>query len=215
MLNRSRASLQITHIGRGQTRVLAACCLLITACTAQAGRMVVSSESTPSPFPDQWKHNLCVRNVGGGETFNLLSQPGVVESDAFRSAFEQSLERNLLLAEPSGCKYYIDVDILGVSQPSRGIFITSVEAISHVNYKVFDRNQKPVLLDTVSATYTAGFSDAVVGAVRVERASEGAVRANFEKFLEDLRTKPALTSSTLMEDDGARRLSPPLEGRAA
>src|SRR6266851_9509298 len=80
-------------------------------------------------------------------------------------------------------------DILGVSQPSEGMFVTSVQTISHVNYKIFDRNQKPAFVDTVSSSYTENFS-LLPAVARVQRSSEGAVRTNFDQFLQHLSTKP-------------------------
>ena len=163
--------------------------LPIAACTADSDRMVATSADTPLAFPAAWQHSLCLRTVGGGETWNLLSQAGVVEDTAFRKALETTLAQNHLLAQPSDCKYYLDVDILGVSQPSHGIFITSVQTVSHVNYKIFDLNQKPAFLDTVSSSYTEDFS-LLPAAARVQRASEGAVRTNFDQFLQHLATNP-------------------------
>jgi hypothetical protein len=192
MLSFDKFTLGMAHSHRRRFHLLLGafgCLLPIAACTADAGRMVATSADTPLAFSAAWQHSLCLRTVGGGETLNLLSQAGVVEDAAFREALEKTLEQNQLLAQPSGCKYYLDVDILGVSQPSHGLFVTSVQTISHVNYKIFDTSQKPAFVDTVSSSYTEDFS-LLPAAARAQRASEGAVRTNFDQFLQHLSMKP-------------------------
>lgn len=168
------------------------CLILITGCTyrAEADKMVASPGSQPSAAPDYWQQSLCVRAVEGGEKFNLMSAPGVVEDDAFRSALQQTLERSHLVAKPDSCKYYMDVNLLGISQPSQGLFVASVQAISHINYKIFNADQKPVFLDTVSASFTAGAFESFAAVARVEHAVEGSVRSNFEQFLQHLQARP-------------------------
>ncbi len=173
--------------------VILVCLPLLAACTADAGRMVASSGGVALAFSGGWQHTLCLRTVEGGEKWNLLSQAGVVEDAAFREALEKSLRQNQLIAPQTACKYYLDVNILGVSQPSEGMFVTSVQTISHVNYKIFDRNQKPAFVDTVSSSYTENFS-LLPAVARVQRSSEGAVRTNFDQFLQHLSTKPPAAS---------------------
>jgi hypothetical protein len=165
--------------------ILLACLPPLAACTAEAERMVVSSASSPPGVPTAWQNSLCLRTVEGGDKWNLLSLPGVVEDAALREALEKSLEQRQLVAQPDACKYYLDVDILGVSQPSEGLFVTSVQTMSHVNYKIFDEKQKPVFVDTVSTSYTEEMS-LLPAAARFQHASEGAIRTNFDQFLQHL-----------------------------
>lgn len=61
--------------------------------------------------------------------------------------------------------------------------------ISHVSYKIYDENRKPTFVDTVSASYTEGFS-ALPAVARVQHSAEGAVRANFDQFLRHLAAQP-------------------------
>lgn len=166
--------------------------VLLTACTANADRMIVQPGKGDPIDPGAWAGTLCLRNVIGGEQWNLMSQAGVVEDAALRTALEKTLQQNGLAAPADGCRYFLDVDILGVSQPSHGLFITSVQTDSHLNYKVYDPAQKPVFLDTVSASFTEPFSLSPAVA-RVQYAAEGAVRTNFEQFLKHLAAKqPAI-----------------------
>jgi hypothetical protein len=62
-----------------------------------------------------------------------------------------------------------------------------MEVTSHVNYKVFDAAAQPILLETISAPFTATFSDSPIGFVRIKRANEGSIRASISQFLEKLR----------------------------
>jgi hypothetical protein len=152
--------------------------------------MVAPRDEAASVFPEKWRQNLCVRSVEGGETPSFSSPIGVIENGALRKAFQQSLEQRHLLAQPESCKYNIDVNLLGVSQPGQGLIVTDPQSISHINYKVFDRDQKPVFLDTVSASFTTKPFDAFFAGTRVQHSVEGSVRANFDLFLQHLRTAP-------------------------
>ena len=83
------------------------------------------------------------------------------------------------------CRYFIDVDLLGLSQPTFGF---TFEVTSHANYKVYDAGGKSALLATISGAYTADFAEAPVGSMRLKRANEGAIRASITQFLDRLRT---------------------------
>jgi hypothetical protein len=161
----------------------------LAGCAADADRMDAASTDIPASFAPSWQHDVCLRTVEGGEHEDIMSPAGIVEDPAFRAALTKTLEQSALLARDDACRYHLDVDILGISQPDRGLFVTSVRTDSHVNYKMFDRDQKPVFVDTVSASYTEDFS-LLPAVARVQRASEGAVRANFIQFLQHLAAKP-------------------------
>jgi hypothetical protein len=61
-----------------------------------------------------------------------------------------------------------------------------MEVTSHVNYKVFDTAGQPVMLETISAPFTATFGDSPIGFVRIKRANEGSIRASISQFLSRL-----------------------------
>jgi hypothetical protein len=126
---------------------------------------------------------MCVRTVSGGESTNPLWISEVGNGE-LREALTTSLSNAGLLAPQNSCKYFVDVDLLGVSQPSGGFSMT---AYSHVNYKVYDGAGNPILLATISASYTAGAFDAFAGYVRLKHATEGAMRASISQFLDRLR----------------------------
>jgi hypothetical protein len=159
--------------------------LALSACAtpSEPGNMLVSTPSTMTEYPSALHQALCVRTVTGGEGTNPLWVSNVSSGD-FQSALSASLENAGLLAAPNSCRYQVDVNMLGLSQPGFGL---SMEVTSHVNYKVFDAADQPVLLETITAPYTATFSDSPIGFVRVKRANEGSVKANITQFLALLR----------------------------
>lgn len=162
----------------GMLVVLAGC-----ATGADPGKMAPTTMQDVAIYPEPFRHGMCVRTVTGGETTNPL-WVSKVDNDGFRSALSQSLESAGLGATERSCKFPVDVNLLGLSQPSFGI---SMEVISHVNYKVYGASGTPVLLETISAPFTATFSDSAIGFVRVKRANEGSIRENISGFLAKVR----------------------------
>jgi len=145
--------------------------------------MTVRPTPAEGNFPDALQHAMCVRTVAGGEDTNPLWVSKVGNND-FHSALAGSMDAAALTTSSAACKYPVDVNLLGLSQPSFGL---DMEVTSHVNYKVYDTANQPILLETISASYTAAFSEAFVGVVRAQRANEGSVRANISQFLDKLR----------------------------
>jgi hypothetical protein len=150
---------------------------------ADPEKMVVASETSAPAFPERWQHAMCVRSVVGGEETNPL-WISKVGNDQFRIALASSLDGAGLTAPSGACKYPVDVSLLGLSQPASGFDMT---VTSHVNYKVYDTAGQPVLLETISAAYTApvGFD---TGVARLRKANEGSMRASIEQFFDKLRT---------------------------
>jgi hypothetical protein len=158
--------------------------LLLAACATPADpkRMTVPQASITTGFPESLQNAMCVRSVSGGESTNPLwvSEVGNAE---LREALTISLSNAGLLSPQNSCKYFIDVNLLGVSQPAGGFSIT---VYSDANYKVYDGAGNPILLATISASYTQGMSMAP-GYVRLKRATEGAMRVSISQFLDKLR----------------------------
>lgn len=168
------------------TRLLfvAAVAALLGACAAPAepGRMTVTAAVEQGGFPPALRGAMCVGTVSGGETTNPLwtSQVGNPE---FSQALRDSLSANGLLAA-SGCRFSVDANLLGLSQPIAGLDMT---VTAHVNYRVGVGGQPPFLQETVTTSFTATFSDSPVGVVRLQRANEGAIRNSILALLQRLR----------------------------
>jgi hypothetical protein len=146
---------------------------------SDTGRMSVAAPLDQPNFPSALQHTICIRTVTGGETTNPL-WVSKVDSKDFQTALSVSMKSAGLIAPPDACKYSLDVNLLGLSQPSFGL---DMEVTSHVNYKVFDTAAQPILLETISAAFTATFSDSPIGFVRIKRANEGSIRASISQFL--------------------------------
>ncbi|MFL5284303.1 MAG: hypothetical protein ACJ8AW_25765 [Rhodopila sp.] len=147
---------------------------------ADAGRMTVAASAV---VPAGLQHAMCIRTITGGETTNPL-WVSKVDDDGFRTALTASMENAGLIAPPNGCKYLVDVTLLGLSQPAFGL---DLEVTSRANYKVYDAAANPILLETISAPFTATSSDSAIAFVRIKRANEGSIRASISRFLDKLR----------------------------
>jgi hypothetical protein len=160
------------------------------ASAADPGAMTLSTptalaSAAAPPFPANLQHAMCVRSVTGGEETNPM-WVSKVDDNGFKSAFTGSLDNAGLTAQSAGCSYQIDVNLLGLSQPSMGLDMT---VTSHVNYKVYDASGQPYLLATIDAPYTATMSDAFMGVERLKLANEGSIRTSIQMFFDKLRTK--------------------------
>jgi hypothetical protein len=159
--------------------------LLLAACAtpAEPERMAVT-QTSGAGFPPKLQHAMCVRKVSGGEATNPL-WVSEVDDAGFTEALTNSLDSVGLLGAQGSCHYFIDVDLLGLAQPTFGF---TFEVTSHANYKVYDAGGKSALLATIAGVYTADFAEAPLGSMRLKRANEGAIRASITQFLDRLRT---------------------------
>ena len=169
-------------------QALAATALLagLNACASAAkpeAMTVMAPATTDKPFPQRLQHAMCVRTVSGGESTNPL-WVSKVDDTGFRTALSASLDQAGLSAAASGCTYPVDVNLLGLSQPSMGFDMT---VTSHVNYKVYDQSGQPVLLATIDAPYTAKMGDSLLGVERLRLANEGSIRTSIQDFFDKLR----------------------------
>lgn len=157
----------------------------LTGCATSAdpARMTLATPPPIVGFPVKFRQSMCVRAVSGGEQTNPL-WVSKVSSEDFQTALSMSMQQAGLLASADPCKFPVDVNLLGLSQPTMGFDIV---VTSHVNYKVFDSSGQPVLLETISAPYTATFSDAAYGVTRLKMANEGSIRSSITQFLEKLQ----------------------------
>jgi hypothetical protein len=182
-MNKSGDSLA-RHFPRASLTIVGLLLLAACATPADPKHMAVTQASIAPGFPEALQHAMCVRSVSGGENTNPLwvSEVGNPE---FREALTSSLSNAGLLSPQNSCKYFVDVNLLGVSQPTVGVSMT---VKSYANYKVYDGPGNPILLATISASYTAGAFDAFAGYVRIKHATEGSIRESISQFLDKLRT---------------------------
>jgi hypothetical protein len=167
------------HVATGIALLLLAAC----ATSADPERMAVT-QAPGAGFPTALQHAMCVRTITGGEATNPL-WVSEVDNAGFGKALTDSLSGVGLLGAQGSCRYFVDVDLLGLSQPVAGL---TLEVTSHANYKVYDAGGKPALFATISAPYSAEFSESMLAVVRLQRANEGSIRASITQFLDRLRT---------------------------
>jgi hypothetical protein len=154
------------------------------ASAADPAAMAVTAPAAGPAFPAPLQHAMCVRNVAGGEETNPM-WASKVDDKGFRAAIASSLDSAGLTAPGAdSCHFPIDVNLLGLSQPSMGLDMT---VTSHVNYKVYDTAGQPLLLETIDTPYTAKFSDAFAGVKRLQLANEGSIRESIRAFFDKLR----------------------------
>lgn len=107
---------------------------------------------------------------------------GQVSDESLSMALKNALRQSGMLAE-SSAKYTVLPSLVHLQQPALGI---DMKVTAKVNYLVKNHSGKIVMDKTISTPYTAKFSEAFVGATRVRKANEGAVRANITQFISDL-----------------------------
>ena len=163
---------------------LAALALSACASPAKVENMVASATAGAQAPNSNLVEAACVTKVTGGEETNPL-WTSEVDDASFRAALEISLRNNRLAATTSdGCRYGIEVNMLGLAQPVIGFNMT---VTSHVNYSVRERiSGTPYFLTTVTAPYTATVGDAFAGITRLRLANEGSIRSNIQKFIDEL-----------------------------
>lgn len=128
-----------------------------------------------------FKKTLSVKKVAGGKETNPL-WASQVSNEAFQSALESSMNINDLLAENENeAKFDLYTTLQKLDQPLFGLDLT---VTSEVNYRVTDKKSKDTIMDeNISASYTATFSDSMIGIQRLRLANEGAVRENIRLFI--------------------------------
>ena len=155
------------------------------ATAARPGNMVVNADSLPVP-PASFSlaQTLRVASVSGGKATNPMWKSKIGNAE-FRAALEQSLRAAQLLAVSSdGVQYLLDAELVRVDQPSFGFNLTVTMT---VNYKLSEAaTGRLVWRDSVAASHTAQFSEALAGVKRLRLANEGAARANIAELIDSL-----------------------------
>lgn len=130
------------------------------------------------------KNSVGVAEVTGGRETNpmWMSQ---VSSDGFRRALEQSLENAGMFSKiVAGSKYQLTADLTRLDQPMMGFDMT---VTSTVRYSLIEnQSRKEVYGRVIQIGHTATVSDSFMGSQRLKLASEGAVKANIQAFVNDL-----------------------------
>jgi len=129
------------------------------------------------------KHSISIKQVEGGTQTNPIGK-SQIENDAFKDALTISLLDARLLAGSAEGPYVLEAKIIDVDQPSFGFSLTATTRIQYTLTRTSDG--KEIFRETISAPYTAQFTDSLIGHVRLKLANEGSVRSNITRLIEKL-----------------------------
>jgi hypothetical protein len=151
--------------------------LFATGCAARADKMV------PESFNVTNKHPFTVRVEGSVEDKRTSQIP----SAAFTEALTESILKSGVfkgIVRGEGADYLLEVAILRYDQPWIGLdFNINVETSWELSNSV---QAEPVWSDTITTSYKTTLWDAFFAAERLQRANEGAVRANIQEGIKRL-----------------------------
>ena len=129
------------------------------------------------------KDNVAIKDVTGGSDTNPL-WISKVSSTEFERALETSLRSAGLLAGRQAGTHLLTAHMVRLDQP---MFGASMTVTASVEYTLVERaSGKTVYSHLVAVPYTAGWSDAFLGAERLKLANEGAMRENLRALIADL-----------------------------
>jgi len=167
------------RIGRCTTAVAlfaALSCAAACRLTTQSSALVVQNFAPEHSYP----YTLRVRAAGGRKT--EAWRKARVSDTVFLDALRQSLEKSGVFARVvtnENADYLLDVFIEDVQEPTTGLDVTvSLEAQWTVKNL---KNGKIEYKETIATPYTTTAGEAMVGAQRLQLASEGAARENIRE----------------------------------
>lgn len=149
---------------------------------ANASRMTIGPADLVKAPNGPMQQAVAVGEVAGGSETNPLWMSRV-STAAFRAALTDSLRMAGLLASGDG-RYKLKATLLSLDQPMVGFDMT-VTAI--VQYFMTDAaTGAMVWQDTITTPFTATVGDAFLGNTRLQKANEGAVKANLLELIQRL-----------------------------
>lgn len=136
-------------------------------------------------MPDALKTNIAIRDVTGGKETNPMWVSNVGSSE-FERALETSLRNvGVLASNRQTGAYQLTAHLEKLDQPLMGFSMT---VTASVRYVVYERaSGKTVFERTLVTPYTAGATDAFIGAERLKLANEGAIRNNITQLIDHLQ----------------------------
>ncbi len=156
--------------------------LFLGACAtgANPGAMTASvSEATLLPQQSRLRRAVEVGTVAGGSETNPLLSSKVSDGD-FADALRRSLAVHAILASGSG-EYRLDAQLVELKQPFGGF---NIEVKTTVPFRLVAlRTGRTVFERSITSAYTASFSAAHYGVLRLRLANEDAVRENIQSFI--------------------------------
>lgn len=175
---------------------LSAGLLSLTACaTASLPSQMVPAPGAiaPAAASDGAYQRVRVGAVSGGSETNPLWMSNVSNND-FRAALESSLRGvNYLSDDPAKANLEVTASIVDLQRPLAGL---DMSVTSKIRYTAKPVDGGPTVFDdTVAATGTAKFGDALLGVERLRKANEASISANITEFIRRFR-ESAKTQAT-------------------
>ncbi len=156
--------------------------LFVCGCAARVNKMIPANFDISNKIP----YTVRVEGaVGGKET--QLRQDSLISSSAFTQALTESILKAGVfkgVVRGEGADYLLNVVILDYNQPWLGIdFNINVET----SWTLFKSGQaNPIWSDTITTSYKTTLWKALFAAERLQKANEGAVRANIREGIKHL-----------------------------
>ena len=151
--------------------------LVTNGCAARASRMVPLEFEVVNKHP----HTVSIsESIGGRETHPLWTSQisNSVFTDALNNALAQSGVFQAVI-KGGDADYILDVTILDYDQPVVGL---DFDVRMKTKWELTNaKTLVPVFSETFETTYRARFTDAFVGAERLQKANEGSVRTNIKE----------------------------------
>lgn len=173
-------------LNRSMASALCLCVALLSGCAtpARVDQMTVSGQPEQRIAATPLRGNVAVRDVTGGRETNPMWMSNV-SSDEFSQAIEGSMRIvGLLAPNRQAARYMLTAHLVSLDQPFIGLDMT---VTASVRYSVVESAAgKEIFQKTITAPYTAKFSDAFAGVERLKLANEGAIRTNITQLIDDL-----------------------------
>lgn len=177
------------------TVVLILAGLILSGCVSQ------SSSAIPKPdFEDMAAVDSDLRRNPSGYSIRIYNVTGGQETDiwkgsringqSFLKALALSIDHNnyfMLVGPEEPSDYILAARIINQKQPSMGLDMT---VSLTVDYGLFDKAENTIWQKSISNDYTVKYSEAFIGAVRLDLANEGVVRENIRKALKQIYSIP-------------------------
>jgi hypothetical protein len=148
--------------------------LLISSCSTTPAKMYVSDVKNYSSIHDSVNVNV----IGGKE--------GRLDASSYQSALVDALVKSGLVDSIGNSTLNLNVQILSLNEPLfGGAFTVTIRSL----WILKSKDCQEALRKQISSEYTAKLSDNLLGAARLNMASEGAVRENIKDGLEFISTE--------------------------
>ena len=126
----------------------------------------------------KYNNSIQVGSVSGGSETSWITGIPKINNENLKLAIDGSLANNKLLAAGDNAKYRLDVTLVELKLPLGG-FSMSVDTL--MKYRITGAGSESVV--EIRKTGTAEFSEAFIGAARLNIANEKSAYENIKEFI--------------------------------